>query len=135
MHSHAHHQFHGDEQLPFDSSQFVDIDDVGVLEQTAEARLADEVLDLGAARTLRRCGLDHLERDRLAETGRAEQLRLEDPGHAAFAEDGLQLVATEAVREIRSGELVELGDRQRGDGGTGAWMGLGRGELCGPCRI
>ena len=105
----AFDELHHDEELVLHITELIDIDDVRVLQQTAEACLADEGLDVFALRQLQYIGLDDLDRDLLAKARWTEQLRPKHPSHPPYAEEGLHLVAPETQRQIGRSYLIEPG--------------------------
>ena len=92
-----------DEQLARDRAQLVDIDDVRVLESAANTGLVYQVL---AAYLPTALGLDDLDGHLLAEARWALEFGAEDTAHSALAEDGLELVASEAVGQAARAQPI-----------------------------
>ncbi len=97
----AVHVVHHQEDLAFVFSDFVDGNDVGVLDQRRDLRFFDELRDQLAVGSVVR--VQHLDRDLLREPARPLGASEVDARHAAFAERRADGVAPQALRRGQSG--------------------------------
>jgi hypothetical protein len=87
--------------------QFIDIDDIRMLEQTSQARLVNQV------RILEQALLEHFEGHGLSEPCGPHQLGPKDAGHPPLTEYGQETIATQLTRQVSSGPQLGRGNSHR----------------------